>query len=192
MPIPIDDVRLVLPLYDPKTGKTQDTIIQNVTTGGPLQERPIGSLLPKYSRYIEGTMVNIPWPRQQPPNFEREDVDTPRILADKDTFIPPLNDYPFPYSVMDELRNKFSSFRDRHEPHYLAAKLEQNVQSEYLGTRNLLTPRAEYLHQQAELRRKAREAEVVDAEGKLKLPDSSVNFIREYMESRKQQESAGN
>ncbi|KAI5297332.1 hypothetical protein KEM56_004895 [Ascosphaera pollenicola] len=45
-PLPLDHVRLVMPLYDPKTGKTQDTIIESVRAAGPRQERPVGSPLP--------------------------------------------------------------------------------------------------------------------------------------------------
>ena len=40
--------------------------------------------------------------------------------------MPTLLHPPMPMSVIDELRNKYSKFRTRHDPEYIAAKMEED------------------------------------------------------------------
>lgn len=50
-----------------------------------------------------------------------QEVDTLRFEVEDKTWIPTLLRAPMPASVVDELRNKYSRYRTRHEPAYQAA-----------------------------------------------------------------------
>ncbi|KAI5292294.1 hypothetical protein KEM52_006465 [Ascosphaera acerosa] len=184
-PLSIDDVRLVYPLYDPHTGTTRDTIISSVRGGGPFLERAYGSTTPRHTRYIDGTDTVLEWPASQASKFDAEPLDTPRILVEKETHAPTLEMWPFPSaSILDELRGKYSVFRTQHEPAYLAAKQEESVRRQWAERRRLVTPLAEVMAQRVERRREERERAVRDEEGRLRLPQSSVEFIRQAMEEK--------
>jgi large subunit ribosomal protein L24 len=74
---------------------------------------------------IPGLDIKVPWPAKEdkPPKLKEDTPsDTHRIDVDVKTFIPTLLRPPIPRSVIDELRNKFSVFRTRHEPEYIAKK----------------------------------------------------------------------
>lgn len=119
-PIHYDDVRLVIPVLDPKTNKLQDTVVAKVAMSKVFVDKAEGGV-PEWSRYISGTTTEIPWPEKEP---EKEHFDQPadsRIMhVETTTYVPKLLEPPFPMSVMDELRNKYSKFRMRHEPEYIA------------------------------------------------------------------------
>jgi large subunit ribosomal protein L24 len=119
MPIHYDDVRLVVPLLKPETNKLQDTVVAKIAMSNVYFDKTEG--VAEWSRYIAGTTTEIPWPEKEP---EKEYFDQPgdtRIMhVETSTYIPKLLEPPFPVSVMDELRNKYSKFRMRHEPAYIA------------------------------------------------------------------------
>ncbi|KIH91592.1 kow motif domain containing protein [Sporothrix brasiliensis 5110] len=118
--IPIDAVRLVHPLTDPATGKTRDVIVRELRPVGFYRDRPTHRS--GFSRIVPGLNVRIPWPRTAPAEHEDQDGDTLRIYAEQVTFVPTLLRPPAPETVLDELRNRYSRFRTRHTPEYVAAK----------------------------------------------------------------------
>ncbi|KAK9778817.1 putative KOW motif-containing protein [Seiridium cardinale] len=120
LPISISGVRLVHPVRDPKTGETKDVIINQLQHSGFARDRVTG--MSKWSRVVPGLNMRIPWPQVAKKDIVDHKVDTLRIDVEERTFIPTLLRPPMPESVIDELRNKYSRFRTRHEPEYLAAK----------------------------------------------------------------------
>lgn len=109
-PVPINTVRLVVPLKDNTTGLTRDVIVKKVVSSS------------RRGRKIPGLDINIPWPPKERVKAEDKPGDTLRIDVERKTFVPTLLRPPMPGSVIDELRNKYSVFRTRHEPEYIAAK----------------------------------------------------------------------
>ncbi|KAF3765859.1 hypothetical protein M406DRAFT_257845 [Cryphonectria parasitica EP155] len=126
--VPIQAVRLVHPLRDPKTGQVRDVIINELTPTGILRDKPTGRVT--WSRAVPGLNVEIPWPRDFEDAERNElenplpdhDCDTLRIDVEQNTFVPTLLSPPMPAEILDELRNKYSKFRTRHEPEYIAKK----------------------------------------------------------------------
>lgn len=120
LPLPLKDVRLVVPLIDSETGTAQDTVIEEM---GFIAERyKNGVKIPK-ARYVETPTgrVDIPYPANEPvqPEF---DNDTLRIEVEERSWTPTLSVPPMPPSVIDELRNKYSKFRQRHDDDWIAAR----------------------------------------------------------------------
>ncbi|USW58460.1 Putative ribosomal protein L24 [Septoria linicola] len=121
--VPVDqmisrkDVRLVYPLAHPDTGIPRDAIIERLD----LVKRPDGK---GNLRLIPGSNTIIPWPKPEPTGGQREDYDddTLRITVEERTFRPFLIRPPMPLTVIDELRNKYSRFRTRHEYDYTVQK----------------------------------------------------------------------
>lgn len=180
MPIPIDDVRLVVPLDDPVTGNTKDVVAEHVYGGGPYLEREWGSTTPRHTRYITGLDIEIPWPHSERQPIKDEAPDTLRMEVETPTWTPSLLKAPFPFTVMDELRNKFSKYRTRHDPEWVQAKRMQDLRNEYLASRTLLTPRGEL----AKLRREqhAEKANASrDADGNVPMPRHTVGFIQGFV-----------
>lgn len=75
-----------------------------------------------WDRKIPGLNLIIPWPEKGEPEHQDHDSDTLRINVDEVTERPVLLQPPMPPSVIDELRNKYSVFRKRHDPDYVARK----------------------------------------------------------------------
>ncbi|KAI9760027.1 MAG: hypothetical protein M1835_000257 [Candelina submexicana] len=121
--VPLSSVRLVFPLQDKETGITRDVIVKKIANSNPYNERD--DSIPTWRRYIPGLNVTIPWPEREPETHKTYDVDTLRIDVDMKTWYPTLKTPPMPRSVIDELRNKYSIFRDRHDPEYEARKEEE-------------------------------------------------------------------
>ncbi|KAL1996965.1 hypothetical protein VTN49DRAFT_7830 [Thermomyces lanuginosus] len=182
LPIPIDDVRLVVPLEDPATGTVRDVIVEKVTAGGPFIERPYGSRIPKHTRYIAGENIEIPWPADKP-NFKDEEWDTLRMEVETPTWVPSLQYAPFESSILDELRNKYSKYRIRHDPEWAEAKRLEDLKEEYRKSRTLLTPRTEWLAQKqaqaAEERKKK-----LDKDGNYIMDEQTADFIANFMKSK--------
>ncbi|KAL8886035.1 MAG: hypothetical protein Q9192_006545 [Flavoplaca navasiana] len=115
-PLPLSSVRLVTPITDPSTGHKRDVIVNEIT-------------LEKGRRYI-ANYINplssqrhfIPWPEKEKPEFQDNDDDTLRIDVEQETWVPTLLRAPMPSGVIDELRNKYSKFRTRHEDSYIEMK----------------------------------------------------------------------
>ena len=125
MPLPINDVRLVYPITDPNTGITKDTMIKQLVGKAPDMQSDNMTLDrweygQKWDRLAPGLNVVIPWPEVKAPKFETHDRDTPRDQVEDRTFYYNLISAPMPPPVLDELRNKFSRFRTRHEGWYVA------------------------------------------------------------------------
>lgn len=123
-PVPINTVRLVVPLTDQATGATRDVIVKKVISTKPWVDRHTGHK--RWSRIIPGLNIKIPWPKTEPKIEEDQPDDTLRIDVETKTFVPSLLTPPMPGGVIDELRNKYSVFRTRHEPEYIAAKQEED------------------------------------------------------------------
>lgn len=118
LPISISAIRLVHPIKDPETGITRDVIINQLVHKGLIHDRLSGKS--RWSRIVPGLNVSIPWPKKEEAEYKDYKCDTLRIDVEEKTFRPTLLRPPFPPSVIDELRNKYSRFRTRHEPEYIA------------------------------------------------------------------------
>lgn len=120
-PIPLSAVRLVYPLRDQRTGTFRDVIIKKLERT-PASERRKGV----DPRYIADTepQIHIPLPKVEEKKDElpEHEIDTLRIEVEEKTWTPMLNQPPMPPSVIDELRNKYSIFRDRHDDSWVRAR----------------------------------------------------------------------
>jgi len=150
MPICLEDIRLVYPLPDPETGIPTDTIIAELETVGVYYDRETGNR--GWKRAIKGDGTVIPWPKGEKKELETYDTDTRRMDVDRVSFNPTLLKEPFPGVVMDELRNKYSKFRTRHDPEYIEKKWAQEKAIE--GPSMIRTPLQE-LNRKIRLEKKA-------------------------------------
>ncbi|KAI1083925.1 hypothetical protein F5B20DRAFT_358996 [Whalleya microplaca] len=116
--MPISEVRLVHPITDPATGTTRDVIINQLVHRNILYDRVSGTK--KWERVVPGLNVVIPWPKEEEPELKDHKGDTLRIEVEKKTFVPTLLRPPMPESIIDELRGKYSRFRTRHDPEWVA------------------------------------------------------------------------
>ncbi|CAL8582545.1 hypothetical protein XPA_008201 [Xanthoria parietina] len=117
-PLPLSSVRLVTPVPDPSTGRKRDVIVNELTL-----ERG-KRYIANYIHPVTAKYHYIPWPAKETPEFQDQDVDTLRIEVEQETWVPTLLRAPMPTGVIDELRNKYSKFRTRHEDSYLEMKEE--------------------------------------------------------------------
>lgn len=144
LPIPLSTVRLVYPLPNPELGSLRDVIIAELRRSSN-GERSLGY----GGRYVAGTepRIYIPFPEKPIEENMEYEIDTLRIEVEEKTWTPTLFQPPMPTSIIDELRNKYSIFRERHDEGYirkrdrLAAELE-NGRSEKKEL--MLTPLEEY------------------------------------------------
>lgn len=113
-----DDVRLVVPTVDPVTKELRDTVVANVAMSKIFHDKILKEK--RWIRYIKGTSIEIPWPKKEEPEQFDQDCDTRIMHVENDTFVPTLLEAPIPLEIVDEIRNKFSRFRTRHEPEYVA------------------------------------------------------------------------
>lgn len=167
-PIPVEHVKLVYPLPDPKTGVLRDVVIDKVVQYGQSRDR-----------LVPGSNIVI---RAQPAlekdvDEETYAADTPTISVDEETFAPPLLFPPMPMSVIDELRFKYSKFRTRHDYEYLEKKRAEDEREEARKglDKTMRTP----LQELAELRAKQKEA------AKKELTDEQLAQIGAIMEQEK-------
>ncbi|KAK2763933.1 hypothetical protein FQN54_009552 [Arachnomyces sp. PD_36] len=178
LPIPIDDVRLVVPLNDPETGQVKDYIVNHTYGAGPFLDPEYNSETPRHTRYISGQDIEIPWPEIPPDQAQDEECDTLRIDVETKTFTPSLQEAPFPLSVIDELRNPYSKFRQRHDMEWVEEKRREDYKLEWQKSRRLLTPKSEFMEIQHEKKKEARE---VDENGDPKVSRKTAAFINEFM-----------
>jgi large subunit ribosomal protein L24 len=153
-PIPIQDVKLVYPLPHPETGVYRDVIIDRVVQVGRDRTYPEKKVA---DRAIAGTTTIIPWPVAGEEEFEDFEDDTPRISVDTPTYLPHLLRQPMPASVIDELRNKYSKFRTRHDYDYRVKKEAEDAKLE--GRKGLIKTMRTPLQELADLRAKQKAAE---------------------------------
>ncbi|KAI0130861.1 hypothetical protein F4814DRAFT_445002 [Daldinia grandis] len=172
LPIPISGIRLVHPIKDPITGITRDVIINQLVHGGFLHDRVSGKR--RWSRIVPGLNISIPWPKKPEKEYKDYSCDTLRIDVEDKTFVPTLLRPPMPEAVLDELRNKFSRFRTRHDPEYIA-RLEAEEQA-VADRRKLMdsmrTPLQEFHRAQREGKKK---------KGKPRLTQEMLEKIGEVM-----------
>ncbi|KAL9118099.1 MAG: hypothetical protein Q9187_005359 [Circinaria calcarea] len=172
-PIPLRSVRLVYPLPHPETGILRDVVIQELRK---YKNPPKGSTDLRPRRYIAGLdpPTNVPYPEKEPEEFEDNDVDTLRIEVEERTWVPTLRQPPMPSSIIDELRNKYSKFRDRHDDSFIAKKLreEEEAAERKNSTKKMMTPLKE-LHRKERAEKKAR--------GKPQLSEETLHKIGEVM-----------
>jgi len=127
--IPLFDVRLIYPLPDPKSGAFRDVIIEQLVCVDRKWDR-VKKEYDAGQRMIPGTDTLIPWPDTLPPEYEDYEADTLRISVEEETFRPYLLERPMPASVIDELRNKYSRFRTRHDWEYEQKKEAETARGE--------------------------------------------------------------
>ncbi|KAL4900561.1 hypothetical protein BDW74DRAFT_161650 [Aspergillus multicolor] len=188
IPISIDDVRLVAALDDPATGVTRDVLVEHVYGGGPILEREHGIDTPRHTRYIAGEDIEIPWPRPEKPNYKDEEWDTLRMEVETPTWVPSLHYAPFPPSVLDELRNKFSKYRTRHDPEFVEQKRMEDLKKEYLQSRSLMTPKGELIAMIQKKKKEELESKR-DKEGNLMMDKTTLRFIEGFMKENTQKKA---
>lgn len=180
MPVPIDNIRLVIALEDPNTQEISDHIIEHAYAGKPYFERPVWSKLPRFSRYVSGLDIEIPWPHEEEPEIKDYEVDTTRYEVDITSWTPTLESAPFPSSVLDELRNKYSRFRTRHDPEYVREKVIEEYRREWLESQSLLTPLGQFRQLRA-AKSAAAKATKLDANGNVIMDTDTDAFISQFM-----------
>ncbi|RPA89881.1 hypothetical protein L873DRAFT_1822055 [Choiromyces venosus 120613-1] len=121
LPISYHDVRLVYPLPDPTTGALRDTIIANIQMSKVWHNKVTNTT--SWKRLVPGIDgIVIPWPPKEKPEYVDHPGDTRIMHVELKTYFPTLLIPPFPLEVVDELRNKYSKFRIRHDPAWVAKK----------------------------------------------------------------------
>ncbi|QYS99633.1 Ribosomal protein MRPL40 [Trichoderma simmonsii] len=167
MPISIGSVRLVYPITNPETGVTRDVVINQLKAVPPnMQSRNMSldrwQYGKKWDRVVPGLNVVIPWPQVEVPEFETMAADTVREQVEDRSFYYGLLSPPMPEQVVDELRNKFSKFRTRHEAWYIEKKETEEALKK--GRRETIkamqTPLDEFHEKNREARSEAGEPEL--------------------------------
>ena len=157
--IQLSDVRLVYPLLNSETGIRRDVIINELEKKSvpKIPGRFYGPRVEK--RYIAGLEPQefIPFPEVPKTEEKDHDIDTLRIEVDERTWIPTLLGPPMPETVIDELRNKYSVFRDRHDDEFIQKKEQGQARLEAWKKRKaemMLTPLQEFHRKQRAEKRK--------------------------------------
>lgn len=184
LPVPMDDIRHVIALETGSEGNsvTRDHIVKHAYAGSPYLERAAHSKLPRHTRYISGLDIEIPWPTEEEPHHKDGEYDTLRFEVDQETWVPSLDNPPFPSSVLDELRNKYSRFRKRHDPEYVREKVMEEYRKEYLASQSLLTPIMELKEASIAKAKAARQAKT-DEDGNMLLDTETSDFIARFMQT---------
>ncbi|KAG5983689.1 hypothetical protein E4U55_007438 [Claviceps digitariae] len=184
MPISISSLRLVYPIKDTTTGIIQDMVINQLKAVPPNMQSRYMSLDrwnygKKWDRVEPSLNLVIPWPEVVVPEFETNKVDTTRQQVEERTFYYNLLAPPMPEVVLDELRNKYSRFRTRHEEWYIKKKEQEEAikkgRAETIKT--MQTPLQEYHEKQRELR---------EAQGEPELSDDMLEKIGQLMAKKKE------
>lgn len=178
IPISIDDIRHVVAVED--GDNTVDCIVEHAYGASPYLERPSWSELPRYTRYVSGTGMVIPWPHEPEPGVEAYESDTrgPEVL--EASWIPTLDNAPFPSTVIDELRNKYSRFRTRHDEDYVKKKVMEEYRQEYLKSQKLLTPKGEKRALSAAKSIESKQKRL-DEDGNVIMDQKTTEFIDQFM-----------
>lgn len=124
-PIKFSKVRLVYALPDQETGITRDVIVKKIENTSFWHQKNGKT---NFTRIIANMNVKIPWPKLSPQEYTEHPGDTPRLEVETKTFMPTLLTPPMPGSVIDELRNKYSVFRTRHDADYIAKKEAEDAE----------------------------------------------------------------
>lgn len=169
MPLSIGSIRLVYPITNPETGVTKDTVINQLKGIPPNMKSPNMTLDrwengKKWDRVVPGINVVIPWPEAHVPEYTTQAADTIREQVEDRTFYYSLLSPPMPEQVLDELRNKFSKFRTRHEGWYVQKREadEAAKKARQESVLSMQTPLQEFHAMQRELRAAQGEPELTD------------------------------
>ncbi|KAG5946225.1 hypothetical protein E4U59_004280 [Claviceps monticola] len=160
VPVSLSAVRLVYPIPDPATGIVRDTIINQLKHVRANMKSPNMTFErweygKKWDRVALGLNMIIPWPKVEPPEVHTSEADTIRTEVEHRTFYHTLLTPPMPEVVIDELRNKYSRFRTRHEPWYIEKRLNYEADSQRAreeGLRAMQTPLDELKEKLRELK----------------------------------------
>lgn len=129
MPIPMDDIRLVMTL--PKNGQDPDGQIRKAKSEVIVDQMVLRRRINKngiqqgrIQRLIPGSewMITDRGGERKENNIPEDygPDDTLRITTEDVSFVPSLVNVPMPTSVIDELRNPYSKLRTRHTDEYIA------------------------------------------------------------------------
>lgn len=183
MPLSVASIRLVYPITNPETGVTRDTIINQLKAVPPNMQSPNMSLDrwqygKKWDRVVPGINVAIPWPEVEVPEFETTAADTVREQVEDRTFYYSLLSPPMPGQVIDELRNKYSRFRTRHEASYIERKeaAEAAKKGHVEAIKSMQTPLDEFHEMNKAIR---------EARGEPELSEEMLEKLGEYMAKKK-------
>ncbi|GAB7348220.1 hypothetical protein MBLNU459_g6217t1 [Dothideomycetes sp. NU459] len=161
--VPFASVKLVHALKDPETGRFQDTIVDNIRLHGAGWDK-VTREYKRGERFVPALGSRIPWPKEDPPaEKDPYDDDTYRIDVDAQTQRPYLLQPPMPPSVIDELRNKYSVYRTRHDDYHEEALIVEdfNVEAKQALAKTVMTPLME-LQEKKKLQKLAEEKELSD------------------------------
>lgn len=106
----------------------RDVIVKNLVSGPTWRDSVTGKR--RWNRYVDDSDIKIPWPEKAEPTYEAYECDTRRNTVEDITYTPRLMESPFPSTILDELRNRYSVFRTRHEPEYVARKVQEDKDAE--------------------------------------------------------------
>ena len=138
--ISVDDIRLVMRVDDDRLG-SRDVVVRYMHGGEPIEERDYGVSTPKHTRYVSGLSIPIPWPESTPEEFTAEEADTPRVTVEERTYYANPMEPAFPDpKVIDELRNRYSRNRTRHDTDWVEEKVKEDAMQAWLKRRTLFTP----------------------------------------------------
>ena len=134
-PIPFSWIRLVTKLKNAETGIHEDVVCEKLETSKPYFDKHslFKGASVSYQRFVrmpDGSAIQIKWPEKVPTEHKDTPSDTLRMEVEQRSFVPTLLRPPMPGSVIDELRNKYSIFRTRHDPEYIAAKMKEDEEKE--------------------------------------------------------------
>lgn len=127
--IPVSHLRLVYPLPDPITGIPRDTILTKLVKRNKHFDPYTNE--EAWDRVLSPQNITIPWPEDKHADADRIDMkpDTLRMQVEEKTFLPTLLRPPMPTTVIDELRNRYGKFRERHDEEWVAKKEAEDEQA---------------------------------------------------------------
>lgn len=111
----------LIPLPDEKKAEIQEELSAKGIGRKGMRNR-LGRRTVPGSKDVYGDWLEIPVPgKPKPKNHKQHDDDTLRVEVEEKTWTPTLLRAPMPGGVIDELRNKYSRFRTRHDAGYQLA-----------------------------------------------------------------------
>lgn len=188
--ISIDDVRLVYRQQkeDPRTGRIirdRDVLVDTIIGDAPYVQREPGSPLPRHTRYVYGSGIEIPWPEVDVPAMRAFPGDTRRLELERRTYTPSVQRDPLPQlSIIDELRPKYRFDRTAHEFDYVRRKIVEDARSKWYEDRGIDTPRMELqqmMREKSRLRAEDRKGAGVAARIQILLEEGRLTaFLPSY------------
>jgi len=140
-PIPLSHVQLVYPLPDPATGIPRDVLLTTLTKRDAYFDVYRNEEV--WQRYLSPQHIRIPWPPRVEPEHSDTPSDTLRQAVDEQSWLPTLLRPPMPAGVLDELRGRYSAFRDRHDEAWVAKKRAEDALADRRGRMaGAMVPRA--------------------------------------------------